>query len=355
MKTILTVLLLSGLLSFPLEKKSKTTLKQPANIIRTCCAFGYDLSVARIPFLKKSDITDGKDLGNHQYLGNPTENNGIVYTKHGGFIDIGHLRDYADWTFFLYEMLKNAEGPSELALGKEAGSKSLNILIDPRNTEVDLYQLAGSMAYDISKWHEIATWFGSSYLPLVPEAYSSFSPEDLYSNRLGIEIGIEALKSPKDFDTAVSEILRKWMERLEVVSSEAETYTAMEDVHNQWWTREKALPNKRILLKRHFGDDTKLTPWLTSLYPDAKPLSLEKFDAKLDDYYELKIEISSKIRISDFEGVDQEYVSQRDFDRLTAIIKLQDDILQRKIQERHDSKQVRLDKRATRQGSTLGV
>ncbi|MDP3432015.1 MAG: DUF4056 domain-containing protein [Bacteroidota bacterium] len=49
-------------------------------------------------------------------------------------------------------------------------------------TDNDLVNLAGKIAYDLSVWHEIATWFGASTIPFVPERYSSFSVEDVYSN-----------------------------------------------------------------------------------------------------------------------------------------------------------------------------
>ena len=48
--------------------------------------------------------------------------------------------------------------------------------------------LAQWIAFQLSTWHEIATWFGWSALSIFPEEASAFSPEDLYSNLLGIRI-----------------------------------------------------------------------------------------------------------------------------------------------------------------------
>ena len=160
----------------------------PAKVIRTCCSFGSDVSIARIPFVKKTDIISINELGEHKYMGGSTEGNGIIYTRTGGFIDIGHMRDYADWTAYLYNVIKSGvESGQEIILkiGAEGGTKTL--IIPTPDGNVNLFELAGSIAYDLSVWHEIATWYGISYIPMVNEKYSSFSPEDLYSNLLGVK------------------------------------------------------------------------------------------------------------------------------------------------------------------------
>ena len=42
------------------------------------------------------------------------------------------------------------------------------------------------LAWQLSVWHEIATWYGWSHVSAFPEIASAFSPEDFYSNLLGI-------------------------------------------------------------------------------------------------------------------------------------------------------------------------
>jgi Protein of unknown function (DUF4056) len=37
-------------------------------------------------------------------------------------------------------------------------------------------------------WHEIAIWYGWANVPMFSERPSAFSPEDMYSNLLGIRI-----------------------------------------------------------------------------------------------------------------------------------------------------------------------
>ena len=84
-------------------------------------------------------LTGVNELGTHHYLGSKSENNGILYTKRGGFIDFGHLRDIIDWTAFLYNTEKKSqvEGQISLHLGFEAGVKSLVMKIPATEKEED--------------------------------------------------------------------------------------------------------------------------------------------------------------------------------------------------------------------------
>src|SRR5680860_862991 len=83
----------------------KEIANPPPRIIRTCCGFGANIGVAGVPFYKKTDITTVAEMGPHHFLGGKEEQNGNIYTKRGGFIDLGHLRDCADWTAYLYRLI----------------------------------------------------------------------------------------------------------------------------------------------------------------------------------------------------------------------------------------------------------
>jgi hypothetical protein len=335
---IIAILLLFTFPSFggnlPLKEK-----EIPPNVIRTCCAFGYDLSIARIPFLKRNDLIDYRNIGEHQYLGGTKELNGIVYTTRGGFIDLGHLRDYADWTVYLYNLLEsNNKGEIiKLAMGHEGGTKSLEITVPTEN--VDLYELAGSIAYDLSLWHEIATWYGSSYIPLVPEGYSSFSPEDLYSNLTGVRLGIEALKSPLPYEEAMNLLLTAKLQELGAVGLE-NTYAAMNSVEGNWWSSAKALPNSNVLLKRFFDEATFLTPWLVDNY--LEPNILIKPDNELQNYYEFKIENSHKIRNENLSiSKNNNTITQRDFPSLIEQIKAENLLSEVKNVQKQEKVEIR--------------
>jgi hypothetical protein len=50
--------------------------------------------------------TNLEELGVHDYDGHSRENNALLYTAGAGYIDLGHLRESADRTRYLYEICK---------------------------------------------------------------------------------------------------------------------------------------------------------------------------------------------------------------------------------------------------------
>jgi len=296
----------------------KDLASPPPKIIRTCCSFGSDVSMAGIPFVKYNDITCIEDIGPHQYLGNKEEMNGNIYTQRGGFIDLGHVRDCADWTAFLscYILKEQKEGhPIQLDLGREGGMKKLSIELPEKFSKNQVYELAGKIAYDLSLWHEIATWFGVSYVPFVPERYSSFSPEDLYSNLLGIQLGIQALKSDLEYEAAMTLLIEKTLTDLQSVETLEATYAAMDKVESIWWTRKKRLPSKKILIKRYFDSEASLLPWLIpNVEGEYMPYRLDKLDHYLSDLYQLEIKLNYKFPLRAMANFPNDrIISQHDF------------------------------------------
>lgn len=301
---------------------------KPHRIIRTCCSFGSEMQLFAIPGVKLTEITAMEKIGTHHYLGDPSEGNGIIYTRKGGFIDMGHLRDQADWTAYLYKQLleNRAKGNLSILLGREGGEKTLTAQIDPHLTKSDLIQLAGKIAYDLSVWHEIATWFGASTIPLVPERYSSFSVEDAYSNLLGVTIGIKAIQSELPYEEAVTRIIEETLKNLDVVSNETETYMAMEAVRDIWWTRDKRLPSSKVLLQRQVQVYPCLQPWLVPGWAGsnqkAVELSVPEYASNgesLNHFYELEFRLNYKFPFRKmFPERKDRSITQNDFDRLLA-------------------------------------
>jgi len=311
----------------PVFKSESYDLK-PHRIIRTCCSFGTEMEMVAIPGIKLTEITSLNKIGTHHYLGDQSEENGIVYTRRGGFIDMGHLRDQADWTAYLYlQLSKNkSAGKLEMILGYEGGEKTLNVKIPASMNDNDLILLAGKITYDLSVWHEIATWFGASTIPFIPERYSSFSIEDAFSNLLGVNIGIKALQSELPYEQAVTKIIDETLRNMDVVSNEAETYLAMESVRDIWWTRERKLPSSRVLLKREIQVYPCLQPWLVPGWKsdNNEPIELKvpEFTAggdSLNDLYELEFRLNYKFPFRKiFPERKDRNITQNDFDRLLA-------------------------------------
>ena len=301
-------------------------ISKPHRIIRTCCMFGSDVHFFAVPGVGLTEITSLEKIGSHHYLGKSSEENGIIYTRRGGFIDMGHMRDQIDWTAYLYTQLKGnkSTGKFSMLIGHEGGKKNLNVEIPANLTNTDLVLLAGKIAYDFSVWHEIATWFGASSIPFVPERYSSFSIEDAYSNLLGVNIGIEALQSELPYEDAVTEIITRTLKNLEAVPSELETYMAMEAVRDVWWTRGKRLPSAKILMQHQVQVYPCLQPWLV---PGWASSNKEIADQKVPEYastgktlnslYKLEYRLNYNFPVKKmFPDRRERTINQNDFDRL---------------------------------------
>ena len=180
--------------------------------LRPCCAFGADLEVelgaVPLPGVEIGNVIDPADVGSHRYDNGyisidasdargivDNENNGLIYTCRGGFIDLAHVRDNADNTLSLataagrlMEAGKVAEVPSQGA--------SMRVRFHPIPSEVIAragrrklaVAMAQWLAFQFSIWHDISTFYGYAAMASWPEKISAFSPEDLYSNQIGARL-----------------------------------------------------------------------------------------------------------------------------------------------------------------------
>jgi len=258
---------------------------------RPCCAFGSNLGVTLgifpLPGYRITNILDPKELGHHAYdsgvvrLGYDAENggllhlenNGIVYTCRGGFIDTAHVRDNVDWTIYLATTIaRNLEQGVTIRLPDEIGKRRIVVQPVPADLVARIGRrritlpLAQWAAFQIAVWHEIATWYGWSSVLGFPEVVSAFSPEDLYSNILGerIAIGIAAQRTASSeviYNHSVDEWLAEILGHLGVVSKQL-SLEAMRAVDGLWWDSEVRLPNAKLVLRRNLDLDDELSPWL---------------------------------------------------------------------------------------------
>jgi len=174
----------------------------------------------------------------------------------------------------------------------------------------------------MSLWHEISTWFGASYVPLVPEKFSSFSPEDMYSNLMGVHMGMRAIKSNLDYNEAMTQELNNMLDSLESVNTEAETFEAMLKVNEVWYTNQKKYPNKKLVLKRYIDLDSDFSPWLVPGYESQlPPYILRKPDSALSKYYELSLKLNFRFPVdSILPERDDRVITQNDFDIFVGFI-----------------------------------
>ncbi len=268
--------------------------------LRPCCGFGADLRVrigpVPIPGFRLSNILGPTDLGHHRYdsgilaiVQTPddrgetaSERNGLVYTCRGGFIDTAHVRDWVDWTIFIGTTIaRNLEQGITIPLPPEGGARVLRIapgdprLIDRIGRRRATIPLAQWLAFQLSVWHEIITWFGWSHYAAFPELASAFSPEDLYSNAIGIKImgAVAAQRTARTeplFNESVDHWLAEVLRGLEAVPREL-GIEAARSLDGFWWDSEVRLPSIALVRKRNL-DLSPLLPWL--LPADRMPETL---------------------------------------------------------------------------------
>ena len=249
----------------------------PENL-RPCCAFGADLrtqlGVVPIPGFTIGNIIGPDDVGPHKYDGgmlalNPSqdpsagrdwgERNGLVYTCRGGFIDTAHVRDYADWTIFLTaHVFRGLYHGETITLSDKGGRRRIHIhALSAQQLDAvgarDLAIAVGQwLAFKLSNWHEIATWYGWSSFRAFPETASAFSPEDLYSDMVGARIAsgiIQANSAETDtlYEATMNVWLRRTLQRLGAQPTDVGRQ-AMFAVDGVWWDSRRRLPDKRLTL-----------------------------------------------------------------------------------------------------------
>lgn len=266
--------------------------------LRPCCGFGSSLRVqvgaVKIPAVSIGNIRSADDIGRHTYdagrnaqdqiIG--SERNGLVYTCRGGFIDTAHVRDYADWTlFFATRFARHLETGTRFALpDSEGGTRTITLSpIDPELiAAVGRREVASALAvwtaFRLSVWHEIATWYGWSSLPLFPERASAFSPEDLYSNLLGAKLASAIVNARNDlseplFNDAMDAWFSQALDFLGAMPSDSGE-DAIGAVDGVWWDSSVRLPDPRLVMRRHLDLGLHQRPWLVP--PPVAPTSIER-------------------------------------------------------------------------------
>jgi hypothetical protein len=237
---------------------------------------GASVGPVPVPFFSLSNIVGLDQVGPHTYDAEPfsasasskrdsfmRENNALLYTCRGGFIDLAHVRDNADWTLFWAAAIARASGTgATIELPDEGGARRVHLrplppdLIARYGLRRVAITVAQWLAFELSVWHEIATTYGWRALELYPEYLSAFSPEDLYSNLLGIKIAGGLLVNSGEAETDVlydrhmDEWLRATLAYLQPVSADAGA-EAMRLVDGVWWDSRARLPDRARAPPQH--------------------------------------------------------------------------------------------------------
>lgn len=223
------------------------------------------------------------DLGEHSYhgahtTGGPPEvERGIVYTCRGGFIDICHVRLSADLVAYVQPRIAYAlerdwtcvrvrpREPSVFRVTLDYPDAWWMLTATERRALVPELSLriAQQLAFTMTAWHEIITWYGYKSAVIVSEASSAFTYEDIPSHALGVMLAGEALRSGDGYDDAMTAALDRSLHSLGVVDAE-KLERAMSAVEGDWWA--DGAPLKRSL-DLGFGDGV-IEPWIV---PDLCP------------------------------------------------------------------------------------
>ncbi|KAF0160945.1 MAG: peptide-methionine (S)-S-oxide reductase, partial [Caulobacteraceae bacterium] len=136
--------------------------------VRLCCAFGtgvrIDIGESHAPVVLDM-VGSPQVLGHHSYLGfgKFQESNGLVYTCRGGFIDVAHVRETADWTAYLATRLRAslARGGT-IALPGDGPPRSLRLSASGTAADADALSVAlgQRIAYELMWWAELEQWAG---------------------------------------------------------------------------------------------------------------------------------------------------------------------------------------------------
>ncbi|WP_235630871.1 DUF4056 domain-containing protein [Aliivibrio fischeri] len=259
---------------------------EPPTGVRPCCAFGTglkaELGPVPVPFFSLENVVEVSELDQHKYndgsesvtsslFGGAEEKNGIIYTERGGFLDTAHIRDTADYTYYLNTELRKHLGTDyQIVLPDELRSRIIqihpqDITFKTEKERMDaIYQLSGLLAFRLAQWHEIAQWFGVESVGGFKEYASAFSTEDLYSNLVGAIIATQILqKNPTikitEYEKAFSSQLQMVLKKMGAVSKE-KTIKELEAIDGQWWDSSERLPEKWVVKVRDYTFSLEMTP-----------------------------------------------------------------------------------------------
>ncbi|HBG25548.1 MAG: hypothetical protein A2Y10_05150 [Planctomycetes bacterium GWF2_41_51] len=192
-------------------------------------------------------FTTPEHLGVHRAA---REINGMLYTCRGGFIDVGHVREAADRTAFIknvvYQNLINHN--TEFSFNVIEPSRYYITIAYPANWEnfsqSEREVTANEIAIDIGQylahtsmvWHEIITWYGFATVGIFPDTISAFSWEDPYSDVLGTWLGAAALRDVgQKYNDAMTSLLNEEMKELGVQPA-AVARQARKMIQGKWYT-----------------------------------------------------------------------------------------------------------------------
>ena len=235
-----------------------------------------------------TNFLDLETIGNHNYNRSWSEKNGIVYTCHGGHIDIAHLRITADYVRYLYQRivrnLLETDEQFRFKLNVERSWHYVTITYPekwatlPKKKRKEIadkaaLELARYCTFMMATWHEVLTYFGYKTTGFISEAPSAFSWEDSYSNVLGIHLGTFAIESKiENYNAIMTWLINRELESLGIQPA-ATARAAAEQMRGTWYEG-TLFVNMKVRNMDIGQTDGMVTPLLVpGICPGAKPRS----------------------------------------------------------------------------------
>lgn len=308
---------------------------------RPCCNFGNYEVLRKVGV---GGILDEKSLGEHYFgrFNKKKDTVGINYTCSGGFIDISHLRDNADWAARIYWGLPEFIGSGKVVEARNEGGFTSRSVFFPKLdqkdvqslTQEDREKLTIALTFSMALLHEIPTAFdiavSAPETKIIYERASAFSVEDAYSNLLGAYLGTKAAAGATPYNPAMTQILSETLRDLNSQSIHAtkQTYNM---IVNDWWTK-TVIPGFKNVRKRDFTYRGEVIPRLVSESPfcqNETPKAIEipellSNGKSVHDYFEVQGFVSKKLRRGLMKiGYTNKssYITQRDFPDIIEVIK----------------------------------
>ncbi|MBY6017703.1 DUF4056 domain-containing protein [Halomonas denitrificans] len=263
----------------------------PQNV-RPCCAFGnlqkVKVGPVPLPLFRLGNTVAPDKVGPHRFDGGTftytssgmsgnnnrgSENNGVLYTARGGFIDLAHVRDTADDTVALFfQIFRHLGQDHTIDLPNEIGQRYVRLHafdisgLSGQERWHLAADLAARLAYFKAESHEIAQWHGYASFASWPETVSAFSPEDLYSNMLGAKLTLALINAQLVLnDQLYNQSLTVWLDSALAWLGEVDRKTSnalFDVVDGHWWDSSRPIPDKFMVLKRHYQMGDRQLPYL---------------------------------------------------------------------------------------------
>ena len=309
-----------------------------AQTSRACCNF---TSHPVLDSLGLFQFVGPENLGQHSYHQKEKDSMGLVYTCGGGFVDIAHLRDNADWTaHILYHLPKWLGSGKTIDARNEGGFRSRRVFFPKMDAKKiselssqDLADIAVAMSFGFATLHEVVTGFNIAVsFPVTLVLYeraSSFSVEDQYSNLLGGHLGAQSVLASGNYEDELTKNLNQALKKLVPLSKE-ETKSIHAGLRDIWWNKD-LLGRNRMVIRRNYGFAGEIYPDPVpgvekcrnqELRPVTVPETLSNGSA-VGDYFQIQGEVNKKFarQMKKYKAPGISVITQKDFPGFISILK----------------------------------